>query len=49
MSQAGKKDEKAPKHKDDHYEEANPMPDTHHVNPEADDDDSKQKSSKDKK
>ncbi|WP_386082394.1 hypothetical protein ACFIOZ_03910 [Vreelandella sp. F11] len=38
MSQLPEQDKKAPKEKGDHHDEANPMPDTHHVNPESDDD-----------
>ena len=38
MTQVPDKDQKAPKEKDDHHDEANPMPDTHHVNPTSDDD-----------
>lgn len=47
MSKADKHDEKKPKHQGDHHDEANPMPDTHHVNPESDD--SPQKPDKGKK
>lgn len=47
MSHPDKKDEKKPKHQDDHHDEANPMPDTHHVNPGSDN--SPQKPGKDKK
>lgn len=46
MTQSAENDKKTPKDRDDHYEEANPMPDTHHVNPESDDD---KKSGKDSK
>ncbi len=38
MTQVPDKDQKAPKEQGDHHDEANPMPDTHHVNPESDDD-----------
>lgn len=47
MSQPDKKDENSPKPQDKHYGEANPMPDTHHVNPESEN--SPQKPGKDKK
>ncbi|QNI02128.1 hypothetical protein HXW73_03800 [Halomonas sp. SH5A2] len=47
MSQPDKKDDKSPKPEDEHYDEANPMPDTHHVNPKPDD--SPQNPGKDKK
>ena len=36
MTQASEHDKKAPKKRDDHHDDANPMPDTHHVNPDAD-------------
>ncbi|GEN29613.1 hypothetical protein HVA01_32590 [Halovibrio variabilis] len=41
-----KHDKKTHKDPDDHFDEANPMPDTHHVNPKYDDD---KKSNKDDK
>ncbi|WP_249978271.1 hypothetical protein [Vreelandella olivaria] len=31
------KDGKKNDHRDDHHDDANPMPDTHHVNPDSDD------------
>ncbi|WGI26156.1 hypothetical protein QEN58_03620 [Halomonas alkaliantarctica] len=46
MTQVPGDDKKAPKEKDDHHDEANPMPDTHHVNPESDDDKKSGKGSK---
>lgn len=46
MSHPDRKDEKSPKPQDEHYSEANPMPDTHHVNPESED--SPQKPGKDR-
>lgn len=49
MTQATENDKKAPKNRDDHHDEANPMPDSHHVNPKSDDDKSRQKSGDDKK
>lgn len=33
MIQASEHDKKAPKDREDHHDDANPMPDTHHVNP----------------
>nr|WP_290830193.1 hypothetical protein [Halomonas sp.] len=39
-------DKKAPKDRDDHFDEGNPMPDTHHVNPKSD---GEKKSDKDAK
>ena len=36
MTQASEHDKKTPKDRDDHHDEANPMPDTHHVNRDAD-------------
>ena len=38
MTQVPDKDKKAPKEQGGDQDEANPMPDTHHVNPGADDD-----------
>lgn len=36
MNQPNEKDKKAPKNRDDHHDDANPMPDTHHVNKGSD-------------
>lgn len=43
MNQASEHDKKASKDREDHHDDANPMPDTHHVNPDADDDSSDDK------
>ena len=48
MNQASENDKKAPKDRDDHHDDANPMPDTHHVNPNSDDSPTK-KTDNDKK
>lgn len=40
---------KAPKDRDDHFDEGNPMPDTHHVNPKSDSNKSDKKTGGDKK
>ena len=37
MTQASEHDKKDPKERDDHHDDANPMPDTHHVNKCSDD------------
>ncbi len=37
MTQTPENDKKAPKDRDDHHDDANPMPDTHHVNKGSDD------------
>ncbi|WP_192930585.1 MULTISPECIES: hypothetical protein [unclassified Halomonas] len=39
MNQSTDNGKHAPKDHDDHHDEGNPMPDTHHVNPKTDDDD----------
>lgn len=49
MTQFPEKDKKAPKDRDDHHDDANPMPDTHHVNPSPDDDSATKKTGHDKK
>lgn len=36
MTQIPENDKKAPKDRDDHHDDANPMPDTHHVNKDSD-------------
>lgn len=36
MTQASEHDKKTPKERDDHHDDANPMPDTHHVNTHTD-------------
>ncbi|WP_167408767.1 hypothetical protein [Vreelandella sulfidaeris] len=46
MNQASEHDKKAPKDREDHHDDANPMPDTHHVNPDADDNSSHDKKSR---
>ena len=46
MTQAAENDKQAPKDRDDHFDEANPMPDTHHVNPEPDHDSFEQRKNK---
>ncbi|PCF95394.1 hypothetical protein [Vreelandella nigrificans] len=36
MNQSTENGKQAPKDHDDHHDEGNPMPDTHHVNPKSD-------------
>ncbi|MCC5900594.1 MAG: hypothetical protein JJT87_01530 [Halomonas sp.] len=43
MNQSTDNGKHVPKDHDDHHDEGNPMPDTHHVNPKSDDDKSRQK------
>lgn len=43
MTQTSEHDKKAPKERDDHHDDANPMPDTHHVNPDSSDKNGKDK------
>ncbi|MBR2514265.1 MAG: hypothetical protein IKE45_09605 [Halomonas sp.] len=37
------KDDEKKDQRDDHHDDANPMPDTHHVNPDSKDDDASDK------